>query len=123
MGAGPGWWCITDETLDGRIFRPSDWATRLASLFSEFDRRRRLRYPAWIQPIQCRHNQGVCIDLDTAPQDAVRFIRSFVVDNALRAAEPRTVRNSAPRQDDPLGGRSFYAKKKSGSAHALHTPG
>lgn len=82
---------IRGVTKSGRAFRPSDWAERLAGIFSRMGHDNRMCYSPCVQPVS---RQGVrCIVLNKALeiQDprALKFLLDFARDNELEVTEGR----------------------------------
>ncbi|WP_427915340.1 DUF3579 domain-containing protein [Ramlibacter sp. MMS24-I3-19] len=85
---------IQGITRDGRTFRPSDWAERLAGVMSSFrpggaQRGSHLSYSPWCVP---RNLDGVkCVvvhaDLRKAEPMAWDFVLNFARDNDLQVSE------------------------------------
>ena len=76
---------IRGETLDGKPFRPSDWAERLCGMKSVFGEDRQLSYSPFLKPGSIVGTSCVVVDrklegLDTA---AYKFLLSFARDNEL----------------------------------------
>ncbi|TSE19065.1 hypothetical protein Talka_01829 [Tepidimonas alkaliphilus] len=86
---------IQGVTRSGRIFRPSDWAERLAGVLSPFHPQAasgpdtHLRYSPWVQPTVVA---GIkCVVVDRALRDfderAWDFVMGFARDNDLVITE------------------------------------
>jgi hypothetical protein len=85
---------IQGITSDGKAFRPSDWAERLAGVMSQFhpggkNPGAHLSYSPWCIP---KVINGVkCVVLNTALQDydmmAWDFVMNFAKDNDLQVVE------------------------------------
>lgn len=86
---------IQGITQDGRTFRPSDWAERLAGVMSQFrpggasGPGSHLGYSPWCFPTQ--HGGVKCVvvhrDLQAAEPMAWDFVMNFARDNGLVIAE------------------------------------
>lgn len=84
---------ICGKTRGGRIFRPSDWAERLAGVLAEFrpggaDRRvpgSLLGYSPYAIPLILEGVKGVLVDpaIGQIEPLAWEFVRNFARDNAL----------------------------------------
>jgi len=79
---------IQGVTLDGKPFRPSDWAERLMSAFGGDHR---MQYSPYVHPVTA---QGVrCVVVDTRLEElepmAYRFLLSFAKDNELKTRDGR----------------------------------
>ena len=76
---------IRGITSSGKIFRPSDWAERLAGILSTFDLDSRINYSAYVHPTTV--NGIKCILLDRALERidgrAWSFMTGFARDNDL----------------------------------------
>lgn len=85
---------IQGQTLDGRTFRPSDWAERLAGVMSPFrpggaQPGSHLSYSPWCVPntidgVKC---VIVHVDLQEAEPMAWDFVMHFARDNQLQIKE------------------------------------
>jgi Protein of unknown function (DUF3579) len=87
----PGSFVIRGLTLDGRVFRPSDWADRLCSVMACFNDQTSgpgaaLQYSPYVQPVTI--DEVKCVSVDGKIRDiepmAYRFLQSFAKDNALQ---------------------------------------
>ena len=87
---------IRGITRDGRVFRPSDWAERLAGVMARFRpggvaaRDSRIAYSPWCVPSTL--DGAKCVIVDRALRDcepmAWDFVMSFASDNGLQVMEP-----------------------------------
>jgi hypothetical protein len=85
---------IHGVTRDGKTFRPSDWAERLAGVMSSFrpggpQPGSHLNYSPWCVPVVC---EGVkCVIVNRALRDyepmAWDFVMNFARDNDLQTSE------------------------------------
>ncbi len=89
---------IIGQTLDGRRFRPSDWAERLAGVMSGYRPGRRgsqraggqshLSYSPYVLP--SNHEGFKCVIVDARLHDieplAHHFVLNFALDNGLKTA-------------------------------------
>lgn len=82
---------IRGVTSQGRAFRPSDWADRLAGLASHVGIDNRLNYCPCVQPITRDGVRCVVINRSLERQDAdlYRFLLGFARDNDLDVMEGR----------------------------------
>ncbi len=90
---------IQGVTEDGRRFRPSDWAERLASLAANYDGSRRLRFSCSLRPIRRPEAKGLQVDRSlahTAP-GIWNQVMDFARKNELRIDLP----DAAPDQPAP----------------------
>jgi Protein of unknown function (DUF3579) len=97
---------IQGVMLNGRVFRPSDWAERLCGIMSTFGRDQQMRYSASVRPIMLDGVRCVMVDqalAETEPR-AYRFLLDFAKDNELNVIDP-----TAPLPEDvcPVPGRSL----------------
>ena len=75
----------------GRVFRPSDWAERLASVVSVFGKDNRLNYCPSVQPISRDGVRCVIISrsLEKSDPQVFRFLMEFASDNDLEVQDGR----------------------------------
>ncbi|WP_439586859.1 DUF3579 domain-containing protein [Hydrogenophaga sp.] len=95
---------IQGITQDGRTFRPSDWAERLAGVMSPFrpggaSPGSHLSYSPWCVPntingIKC---VVVHVDLKEAEPMAWDFVMHFARDNRLQVAEACLIPDTPPK--------------------------
>lgn len=80
---------IQGTTLDGRVFRPSDWAERLSGVMSKFGRDCRLCYSPHVKPITYRGVKSVLVDKKLWELDArgYDFLLNFARENKLQVIE------------------------------------
>jgi hypothetical protein len=97
---------IQGITQDGRVFRPSDWAERLAGVMSSFrpggaQPGSHLSYSPWCVPTMVGGVKAVVVsrDLREAEPMAWDFVMNFARDNDLQVAEACLLPEPAPRQD------------------------
>lgn len=81
---------IKGITLAGKKFRPSDWAERLAGVFTCFGPDQRLCYSPYIHPITL---EGIsCVEVDPTLRNvdpmAYNFLLNFAKDNELQVVDP-----------------------------------
>lgn len=80
---------IIGVTLEGRQFRPSDWADRLCGIMSVFGSERRMAYSPYVQP--GTHENYKCVFVDSRIRDiepmAYTFLVNFAKDNHLKVAQ------------------------------------
>ena len=85
---------IQGVTLEGKTFRPSDWAERLAGVMSQFrpggaTRGSHLSYSPWCVPTTM--NGVKCVIINSALRDhepmAWDFVLNFAKDNRLQVVE------------------------------------
>ena len=82
---------IAGVTLDGKPFRPSDWAERLCGVMSAFGGDHRMAYSPFVHPITADGVRCVVVDLrlETVEPMAYRFLLSFAKDNELQVRQGR----------------------------------
>lgn len=82
---------ITGLTLDGRRFRPSDWAERLCGVLSVFGAEKRMAYSPYVQPITVAGVKCVVVSrrLEAVEPMAFKFLMSFAGDNELQVRPGR----------------------------------
>ena len=82
---------IQGITLDGRPFRPSDWAERLCGVMAAFGGDRRMQYSPFVHPITANGVRCVVVDvrLEQIEPMAYRFLVNFAKDNELRVRDGR----------------------------------
>lgn len=85
---------ILGVTHDGRTFRPSDWAERLAGVMSQFrpggaSPGSHLSYSPWCIPTAMGHVKCVVVHHDLRDHDVMAwdFVMNFARDNNLQVAE------------------------------------
>ena len=85
---------ILGITQDGRTFRPSDWAERLAGVMSQFRPGgatpvSHLSYSPWCVPNVLDGNKCVIVHTDLRDEDpmAWNFVMNFARDNNLQVVE------------------------------------
>ena len=82
---------IMGSTLDGKPFRPSDWAERLAGCVSSFGGDGRLGYSPYCFPITSAGVRCVVVDvrLNELEPMAHAFLLNFAKDNELKTRPGR----------------------------------
>jgi len=82
---------ILGVTLDGKPFRPGDWAERLCGVMSAFGGDHRMQYSPFVHPITVDGVRCVVVDvrLERIEPMAYRFLVNFARDNELRVREGR----------------------------------
>jgi hypothetical protein len=82
---------IQGVTLDGKPFRPSDWAERLCGVMSAFGGDHRMAYSPFVHPITANGVRCVVVDvrLEAIEPMAYRFLLSFAKDNELQVRHGR----------------------------------
>lgn len=95
---------IQGITQDGRTFRPSDWAERLAGVMSPFrpggaTPGSHLSYSPWCVPNTINNVKCVVVhvDLKEAEPMAWDFVMHFARDNRLQVAEACLIPDPPPR--------------------------
>jgi hypothetical protein len=87
---------IRGMTVEGKVFRPSDWAERLAGAFSIMGPDHRLHYSECVQPVLRAGLRCVAIkkSLEQRSPTMYHFLMDFARSNNLDVVEGR----SAPRE-------------------------
>ncbi|MEW5862299.1 MAG: DUF3579 domain-containing protein [Pseudomonadota bacterium] len=88
---GPVEFVIRGMTLDGRPFRPSDWAERLCGVMAAFGGDHRMQYSPYVHPVTSAGVRCVVVDVrlrEIEPM-AFRFLLNFARDNELQTREGR----------------------------------
>jgi hypothetical protein len=82
---------IRGVTTQGRTFRPSDWADRLAGVVAELGTDLRLNYGPYAQPVTRAGVRCVVINrlLEQVDGAKYRFMLDFARDNHLEVVEGR----------------------------------
>jgi hypothetical protein len=82
---------IQGITLDGKAFRPSDWAQRLCRVMSAFAGDHRMQYSPFVHPITANGVRCVVVDvrLEEIEPMAYRFLINFAKDNELQVRNGR----------------------------------
>jgi len=85
---------IQGLTLDGKTFRPSDWAERLAGVMSQFrpggaSPGSHLSYSPWCVPTTMGHIKCVVVNRELQEHEpmAWNFVMNFAKDNNLQVVE------------------------------------
>jgi hypothetical protein len=87
---------IQGTTLDGKLFRPSDWAGRLCGVMSASGGDQRMQYSPFVHPIAANGVRCVVVEVrlgQTEPM-AYRFLLRFAKDNELRVRDARVAEPS-----------------------------
>ncbi len=89
---------IEGVTVDGKPFRPSDWAERLCGVMSAFGKDNRMQYSPYVHPVTVGGARCVVVDkrLEAIEPKAYRFVVNFAKDNELRTRAGRTARREEP---------------------------
>ena len=82
---------IQGVTLEGKPFRPSDWAERLCGVMSAFGGDHRMQYSPYVHPVTAAGIRCVVVDvrLEELEPMAYRFLLSFAQDNDLKTRDGR----------------------------------
>jgi hypothetical protein len=82
---------IQGVTLDGKPFRPSDWAERLCGVMAAFGGDHRMQYSPYVHPVTSAGVRCVVVDirLEELEPMAYRFLLSFAKDNELKTRHGR----------------------------------
>ncbi len=87
---------IQGVTLDGKQFRPSDWAERLCGVMAAFGGDHRMQYSPFVHPVSVAGVRCVVVDvrLEEVEPMAYRFLLSFAKDNDLKTRDGRIAERS-----------------------------
>jgi len=87
---------IEGTTVDGKTFRPSDWAERLCGVLAAFGNDHRMQYSPFVHPVTASGVRCVVVDvrLEEIEPMAYRFLLSFAKDNELRTRDGRVAARS-----------------------------
>jgi hypothetical protein len=87
---------IQGVTLDGKPFRPSDWAERLCGVMAAFGSDNRMQYSPYVHPVTAAGLRCVVVDirLEEVEPMAYRFLLSFAKDNELKTRDGRVASRS-----------------------------
>ena len=82
---------IQGVTLDGKPFRPSDWAERLCGVMSAFGGDHRMQYSPYVHPVTAAGLRCVVVDmrLEEIEPMAYRFLLGFARENELMTRDGR----------------------------------
>ena len=96
---------IAGVTLDGKPFRPSDWAERLCGVMSAFGGDHRMQYSPFVPPITANGVRCVVVDLrlEQVEPMAYRFLLAFAKDNELEVRDGRIAERSKLAQVQRIG--------------------
>ena len=87
---------ILGTTLDGKAFRPSDWAERLCGVMAAFGGDHRMQYSPYVYPVTAQGVRSVVVDLrlEEIEPMAYRFLINFAKDNELQVRDGRVAERS-----------------------------
>jgi len=82
---------IQGITLEGKPFRPHDWAERLCGVMAAFGGDHRMQYSPFVHPVTVNGLRCVVVDvrLEEIEPMAYRFLLNFAKDNELRLRRGR----------------------------------
>ena len=82
---------IQGVTLEGKPFRPSDWAERLCGVMSAFGGDHRMQYSPYVHPVTASGARCVVVDvrLEEIEPMAYRFLLGFAKENELKTRDGR----------------------------------
>lgn len=85
---------IKGLTLEGKPFRPSDWAERLCGVMSAFGSDGRMQYSPYVYPINSGGIKCVVVDLELSDIEpmAYNFLVNFAKDNELQVRPGRAIK-------------------------------
>ena len=96
---------IQGITEDGKTFRPSDWAERLAGVMSQFRPGgavlgSHLSYSPWCIPTTMGHVKCVVVHRDLRDHDVMAwdFVMNFARDNGLQVVEACLLPDPPPKK-------------------------
>jgi hypothetical protein len=96
---------IQGVTQDGKTFRPSDWAERLAGVMSQFRPGgavpgSHLSYSPWCIPTTMGNVKCVVVHQDLRDYDVMAwdFVMNFARDNGLQVAEACLLPDLSPKK-------------------------
>ena len=96
---------IQGITQDGKAFRPSDWAERLAGVMSQFRPGgaipgSHLSYSPWCIPTTMGNVKCVVVHHDLRDHDVMAwdFVMNFARDNGLQVAEACLLSDLSPKK-------------------------
>lgn len=98
---------IEGVTVEGKPFRPSDWAERLCGCLSTVGHDNRLQYSPYVHPVTSGGVRCVVVDmrLETIEPKAYRFLLNFAKDNELRTRSGRAAPRAEPALAPAEGGK------------------
>ena len=87
---------IQGLTLEGKPFRPSDWAERLCGVMAAFGTDNRMQYSPYVHPVTTAGVRCVVVDvrLEEVEPMAYRFLLTFAKDNELKTRDGRVAERS-----------------------------
>ncbi len=90
-GAAAVEFVIQGMTLDGKPFRPSDWAERLCGIMAAFGGDHRMQYSPYVHPVTSGGIRCVVVDirLEEIEPMAYRFLLNFATENELKTRDGR----------------------------------
>ncbi|HMU63099.1 MAG: DUF3579 domain-containing protein [Nitrosomonas sp.] len=100
-------WLILGITIDGRTFRPSDWAERLCGAIAQYNNGR-LIYSELAYPISRNGQIGIVIETLLRSQNPTiySFFMDFARDNRLKIISgreaPRSLNTNSTQNNRPL---------------------
>lgn len=77
---------IKGMTLQGKPFRPSDWAERLCGVTSAFGPENKLKYSPYVQPMTVGGVKSVVVEAELSSLEPrlYQFLLSFAKENELQ---------------------------------------
>ena len=72
---------IFNETTEGKIFRPSDWAERLALCCASFSKNKRLAWHTMLRPVYVDNRK--CLEVNIVLQHIEPYIWDYVIGFAV----------------------------------------
>ena len=108
MAAPSNEFIIQGLTLDGKPFRPSDWADRLAGVMCSFGGDNRMAYSPYCYPISSGGVKCVVVDIrlkEIEPM-AYNFLLNFAKDNELQVRDGRSKVRDGSEKKPPQAGEA-----------------
>lgn len=89
MNTDPSTLIIQGTMLNGRTFRPSDWAERLSGVMSTFGGDHRMIYSPYVRPLTLNGVKSVSVNKKLREVDAraFDFLLAFAHDNELKVLD------------------------------------
>lgn len=94
---------IKGLTLEGKPFRPSDWAERLCGVMSAFGSDGRMQYSPYVYPITALGLKCVVVDVQLGEIEpmAYNFLVNFARENELQVRDGRIVKREGEGAEAP----------------------
>lgn len=84
---------ILGKTLEGRVFRPSDWAERLSGILCSFGHNNKMAYSPYVRPMMVDGIRAVAVhrSLQSINPLVFDFLLGFAKDNHLTVMDCTTL--------------------------------